>query len=103
MPMGCLEVCEIDGEDNVKTTSVDIDQNQVKEFKIGDEVEITIRGLVGMLEIPPHMFGKGEEGEEAQKERSTMGLRVASRTIRKLDNEQVRGIMALASEEDDED
>lgn len=102
MPMGSLEICELDGEEKVKTTSVDVNQNQVKDFNIGDEVEITIRGLVGMLEIPPHMFGKGEEGEEAQKERSTMGLRVASRSIRKLENEQVRGIMDLASEEDDE-
>ena len=43
----------VEGSDTPETVVLDLTDDEVKKFKIGQKVTITIKGSVGMLSVPP--------------------------------------------------
>lgn len=82
---------ELDSDDKPTEAMVlDISVEDVKALKIGQEIEVTIKGSVGMLSVPPDGVSEHAPPE--------LGIRVASKTI------QGKNVFAdLAEDEDDEE
>ena len=62
-----------EGSDRPETIVLDLTDKEIKEFKVGEKVTITIKGSVGMLRVPPE--GSSEEFP------AEMGIRMTSKEI----------------------
>lgn len=79
-------------EKGLGNETFDVEIEDVTKYSIGQEVEITIKGCVGMVSIPPEAgFGKPK-----------IGLKIYSQDIRKTGNLQIEEIRKLVEGEDDE-
>ena len=78
-----------DDSDKVETIMLDLSDEEVKNFKIGEKVVVTIEGSVGMLSVPPGGSSDDMPGD--------MGIRISSRKIKGINE------FAELSEADDED
>lgn len=79
----------VEGSDTPETIVLDLTDEDVKKFKIGQKVVVTIKGSVGMLSVPPQ--GSSEEFP------SEMGIRMTSKTI------VGSNVFAELAEDDDEE
>lgn len=63
----------------------DVSVQDIRKYQVGDEVEITITGCIGMVSIPPEPgFGNPK-----------IGVKVTDQVIKVTGNLQVEGIQAL--------
>ena len=62
-----------EGSDNPETVVLDLTDEEIKKFKIGELITITIKGSVGMLRVPPE--GSSEEFP------AEIGIRMTSKKI----------------------
>ncbi len=62
-----------EGSDHIETIVLDLSDKEVKKFKIGEKIVITIKGSVGMLSVPPQGSSKEFPSE--------MGIRMESKSI----------------------
>ncbi len=64
------------GEDDKfrEAMEIDISDEQVGALKIGQKIEVIIKGSVGMLQVPPDGSSEGNP--------ATLGIRVDSKTIK---------------------
>ena len=69
-----LEMAE-EGDDTPPREAmvVDVPTDKIKDFRIGQEITMTVKGSVGMMSVPPDGLQEGEQPE--------MGIRVTSKTI----------------------
>ena len=61
-----------DGDDT-ETLTVDLTSSQIKKLRIGEKITLTVKGSVGMLQVPPE--GTSEHAPPI------LGIRVSSKTI----------------------
>lgn len=87
--MHTLELAEIKDDDFPETMTIDISEEDIKALRVGQRIEIVIKGSVGMLQIPPE--GTSDGGPPM------MGVRVSSKTVSK------KNVFADLAEEDDGD
>ena len=74
-----------DGKNDIHNDTFDVTVEDVGKYSIGNEVEITIKGCVGMISIPPEAgFGNPR-----------IGVKVYSQEIRKTGNVQIEEIRKL--------
>lgn len=78
-----------EGSDHTETIVMDLTDEEVKKFKIGEKIVITIKGSVGMLSVPPE--GSSEDSP------AEMGVRMTSKEI------VGSNVFAELAEEDSED
>ena len=78
------------GEDSEfrEAMEIDISDEEVKKLVIGQKIEVTIKGSVGMLQVPPDGSSEGNP--------ATLGIRVDSKTVKGKN-----AFEELAEEEDD--
>ena len=79
-----------EGSDHVKTIVLDLSDEEVQKFKIGQKIVVTVKGSVGMLNVPPQ--GSSEDSP------AEMGIRITDREIKGLN-----AFAELAEDEDEED
>jgi len=72
------------------TVTLDLSDEEIKKFKIGQKIEVTIRGSVGMLQVPP----QGSSDEDP----AIMGIRMTGQKIKRFNE-----FAELAEDEDEED
>ena len=82
-----------EGSDTPETIILDMSDESIKKLRVGQKVEIVIKGSVGMLRVPPE--GSSEEFP------SEMGIRMTSKTIKGFN--EFAELAEDAEEEDDED
>lgn len=63
-----------DGSDAPETITLDMSDEAIKKLKIGQKVQITIKGSVGMLQVPPN----GSSVDDP----ALMGIRMTSKDIK---------------------
>ena len=72
-----MEMFGDEGDENAKPPReamvIDVPEDEIKNFRIGQEITMTVRGSVGMMSVPPDGLRKDELPE--------MGIRVASKKI----------------------
>ena len=73
------------------TMHVDMPLETVSELKIGQEVVLTIKGCVAML-----------EGRHYGMEKGCIGIQVSEKNLRKTSNSQAAGIEKLAGEDNED-
>ena len=61
------------GSDHIETVVLDLSDEEIKRFRVGQKITITIKGSVGMLRVPPE--GSSEEYP------AEMGVRMTSKKI----------------------
>lgn len=83
-----------DGSDAPETITLDLSDEEVKKFRVGQKVKITIKGSVGMLQVPPN----GSSVDDP----ALMGIRMTSKDIQGF-NEFAELAEDAEEEEDDED
>ena len=81
-----LSLMEMGEDDLPEAMTIEISEEEVSSLNVGQKVEVTIRGSVGMLQVPP---GGTKEGPPL------MGVRVSDK--------RVRGRNAFADLAEDED
>ena len=64
------------GSDVPETIVLDLTDDEVKTFKVGQKVVVTIKGSVGMLSVPPQGSSKEIPAD--------MGIRITDRSIKGL-------------------
>jgi hypothetical protein len=70
-----LHITELtEGSDTPETIVLDLTDAEVKKFKVGQKITVTIKGSVGMLSVPPQGSSKDFPAE--------MGIRMTDKTIR---------------------
>lgn len=62
-----------EGSDHPETIVLDLSDEEIKRFKVGQKVTITIKGSVGMLQVPPQGSSKEFPAE--------MGVRMVDKKI----------------------
>ena len=62
-----------EGSDHPEVVVLDLTDEEIKKFKVGQKITITIKGSVGMLRVPPE--GSSEEFP------AEMGVRMTSKKI----------------------
>ena len=62
-----------EGSDKPEVVVLDLTDEEIKKFKVGEKITVTIKGSVGMLEVPPD--GSSEEFP------AIMGVRMTSKKI----------------------
>lgn len=85
-----MPISELDDKGNLKEAiTVEITEEEIKELRIGQKIEVTITGSVGMLQVP----SDGSSKEEPP----LLGIRVTGK--------KVEGLNAFAelARDDDED
>ena len=78
-----------EGSDVPETVTLDMSDEEIGKLRIGQKIEIIIKGSVGMLQVPP----QGSSVEDP----ALMGIRMTSKTV-KRSNE-----FAELAEDEDED
>ena len=78
-----------EGSDRPETIVLDLTDEQVKAFKIGQKIVVTIKGSVGMLNVSPQ--GSSEENP------AELGIRITDRSINGLN------VFAELAEDEDEE
>ena len=78
------------GSDTPETIVLDLTDDEVKTFKVGQKVVVTIKGSVGMLSVPPQGSSKEVPAD--------MGIRITDRSIKGLNE-----FAELAEDADEED
>lgn len=73
----------------IPTMHVDMPLEKVAELKIGQEVVLTVKGCVAML-----------EGKRYGMEKGCIGIEVSEKTLRKTSNSQAAGIEKLTENEE---
>jgi hypothetical protein len=91
MKMKKMSLQELDADDVPETMTVDIDEDEVKRLKVGQKLELLVKGTVGMLQVPPDGVSGGNP--------AMMGIKVSSKKLRGLS--QVDEM--LNEDEDEED
>lgn len=76
MPEIGIKELDSDGEFQ-ETLTIDLTPEVISDFRIGQKIEVTIKGSVGMLSVPPD--GASEDFPP------DMGIRVESKSIKLLD------------------
>lgn len=72
-----LHISELhEGSDHPETILLDLTDEEVKKFKIGQKIVVTIKGSVGMLSVPPQGSSKDMPAD--------MGIRITDRSIKGL-------------------
>lgn len=79
-----------EGSDRPETITLDLTDEEVKAFNIGQKVVVTIKGSVGMLSVPPQGSSKEVPAD--------MGIRITDRSIKGLNV-----FAELAEDESEED
>ncbi len=79
-----------EGSDIPETIVLDLTDDEVKTFKVGQKVVVTIKGSVGMLSVPPQGSSKEMPAD--------MGIRITDQSIKGLNE-----FAELAEDEDEED
>ena len=64
----------VEGSDTPETIILDMSDEEIGKLRVGQKVEIVIKGSVGMLRVPPE--GSSEEFP------AEMGIRMTSKTIK---------------------
>lgn len=59
-----------------ETLTVDLPAEQISKLKVGQQIELLVKGSVGMLQVPPN----GESSDRS----SSVGIRVTSKTVKGL-------------------
>ena len=77
-----------EGSDAPETIVLDLTDEEVQAFKIGQKIVVTIKGSVGMLNVPPQ--GSSEDSP------AEMGIRITDRGIKGLNE-----FAELAEDEED--
>lgn len=88
-----------DGEDSAppkETMMFDVTEEEVKEFSVGDEITVVIKGKVGMVQEPQY-------SEPSEDNPCTMGIKVDSKKIITAGPQQQAANALLDPEEDSED
>lgn len=80
-----------DGGDDNQTFDVTVDD--ITKYSVGNEVEITIKGCIGMVQLPPHA-GMGDP---------MIGVKVYSQDIKKTGNAQIDAIRQMVDGADNPD
>ncbi len=80
----------VEGSDSPETIVLDLSDEEVKQFKIGQKIVVTIKGSVGMLSVPPQGSSKDVPAD--------IGIRITDRSIRKTNV-----FAELAEDADEED
>ena len=80
------------GKNDIHNDTFDVSVEDIGKYSIGDEVEITIKGCIGMAALPPEVGIGGPR----------IGVKVYSQEIRKTGNAQIEDIRKLVEGEDDE-
>jgi hypothetical protein len=62
-----------EGSDHTETLTVDLDEDQIKQLRIGEKITLTVKGSVGMLQVPP-------EGT-SENDPPILGIRVTSKSV----------------------
>lgn len=62
-----------EGSDKPETVVLDLSDDEIKKFRIGQKITITIKGSVGMLQVPPDGSSKEYPAE--------MGVRMTDKKI----------------------
>ena len=92
--MANMMIKELDEDDILsETMTVEIAPSKVKRLQIGQRIEITVKGTVGMLQVPPGGPGSGSP--------SMLGIRVIRKTIRGLN--QIDSILDDVADEEEDD
>lgn len=81
-----------DGSDSPETITLDLSDEEIKKLRIGQKVKITIKGSVGMLQVPPN----GSSSDDP----ALMGIRMTSKDIQGFN---AFAELAEDAEEEDED
>jgi len=82
--MGGL-IATIDSDNGDENQMFEVPVEEIGSFSVGNEVTITIKGCVGMAQIPPEAgYGKPQ-----------IGVKVYSQDIRKTGNAQIEEIRAF--------
>lgn len=76
-----------EGSDAPETIVLDLSDKEVQAFKIGQKIVVTIKGSVGMLNVPPQGSSADSPAE--------MGIRITDQSI--------KGLSAFAELAEDED
>lgn len=79
-----------EGSSHPETVTLDLSDEEVKKFRVGQKIEITIRGSVGMLQVPP----QGSSDEDP----AMMGVRMTGKVIKGFNE-----FAELAEDEGEED
>lgn len=80
----------VEGSSHPETIVLDLSDEEVKKFKVGQKIVVTIKGSVGMLSVPPQGSSKEMPAD--------MGIRITDRSIRGM------SVFAeLAEDADEED
>lgn len=74
-----------DGKNDIHNDTFDVTVEDVGKYSVGQEVEITITGCIGMIAIPP----------EAGMGNPRIGVKVYTQEIRKTGNAQIEDIRKL--------
>lgn len=82
----------IDGSSAPETVTLDMSDEDIKKLRIGQKIKITIKGSVGMLQVP----STGSSVEDP----AVMGIRMTSKTIQGFN--EFAELSEDAEEEDDE-
>lgn len=77
-----------------ETITLDVTEQQVKQFKVGQKVTVTVKGTVGHLSVPRY-------DNPTPDNPPTMGIKVDSKTINGKSTQQ-QGIEDLATDNDEE-
>ena len=73
--MPVLGLREMGDDDKPRETmTVEISEEEVAKLKIGQAVEVNIKGSVGMLQVPPDGVSEGDP--------PLLGIRVSSKSVR---------------------
>ena len=79
-----------ENSDVPETITLDMTDEEIGKLRIGQKIEIVIKGSVGMLQVPP----QGSSADDP----ALMGIRMTSKTINRSNE-----FAELAEENDDED
>ena len=80
-----------EGSDHTETIMLDLTDAEVKKFKIGEKITITIKGSVGLLSVPPDGSSKDFPAE--------IGIRMTDKKI--VGSNEFAELAEDADEEDD--
>lgn len=80
---------EIGADDGKEAITVELTKKEIKQFKIGEKITITLKGSVGLLEIPP--------GGATDNMPPTLGIRIDSKKV------EGSNMFAELSADEDED
>lgn len=76
---------ESDGKNDIHNDTFDVTVEDVGKYSVGNEVEIIIKGCIGLIALPPEVGMGGPK----------IGVKVTSQEIRKTGNAQIEEIRKL--------